>query len=141
MNDYLYEYPQFSRFHNAYSEKWHAKQFINSEGGFATLNNNISISNDWMVALKFSHELPLLLRPYFNIAAYPDHYNIANHTFFYEGGIRFGIKDVFEIYFPFTYTKELEDLLINNNKLENRIRFVLNLNKINPINLLDKIPY
>ncbi len=139
--DYLYEHSMLARFHTP-NDEWYTNQFINSEGGFASLSYPIVMSSDWMVALKISHELPFNLRPYFNIAALPSNENIFHQSVFYEGGIRFGIKDAFEVYFPLIYTHELEKETYEDiSQLKNRIRFVLDLNKVNPINLLKKIPY
>jgi hypothetical protein len=52
----------------------------------------------------------------------------ANKSFFfYEAGLKAGIWDYFEIYFPFFVSDNIDTLT---GSLKNRIRFVFKLNKL-----------
>jgi hypothetical protein len=138
-NDYMYDNLYFGR---AEQQGLAAAQFIENDGAFKVYTY-LGTSNNWLTTLNIKSpklfKLPLLL--YADIGACaPNAALLSNQTVFYDAGIDIVLyRDVFEIFVPLAISQNIQD----NNKLNGvkngvfqQIRFVLNLNKINPFGLI-----
>lgn len=66
---------------------------------------------------------------------------ILNESILYNAGVCLSLrKNVFEIYFPLLISKDFQDYKkANGIRYEETIRFTLNLNLINPFDLIRKL--
>ncbi len=112
-------------------------QFTMSDGGFA-IYSPLGQTNNWLTALNMKIDIPIPppLSIYCNVGFYDGMYKINPKIFMVsETGLCLNIiKDIFEIYFPLTMTKDIEraNNIYTDNYLE-KIRFILNLNLLNPV--------
>ncbi len=124
-NDYLYDAVYLGR--NEISSAI-SQQFNMNEGGFKNEYPMLR-GTDWMTALN------LKLTPFgkFPLCLYADAgFSESSTTLEYDAGLAIiAIPDFFEVYFPFAMAKDLR----NNNYAE-KVRFVLNLNLIDPFKLV-----
>lgn len=112
---------------------WSQQLFI-QDAGLRTLAAPQS-SDKWMIGLNVGYQLPLpiLVRPYFDIAAYPqtDSNQKTSVKTAWAGGVGLiVIPDIFEIYFPIK--TNLNDSFGKRDSYVKRIGFMLNINKLNP---------
>lgn len=115
---------------------WISHQFVKSDGGF-NIYSPVGQTSDWITTLNFTSSIPgkLPLRVYFNLGTYA---NAGMDSFTkkiaYEGGVEVVlITDIFEVYFPALMSEDLKksnDLY--NERYYQKIRFIINLNKLNP---------
>ncbi len=135
--DYLFDYNYAGR-NEIYGVP--AAQMVEKDGAFKvpTIRGQSSL---WLVALNIKSpkvgKLPLKL--FMDIGA--TEFNSISDTdrFLYDVGVDICLwKNVFEIYVPFAYSKDIKTTLQVNNKdsFFDTIRFTLNLHNINPRNLL-----
>ncbi len=141
VTDYKYDYIFFDRFGGAAMQD--GRQFIGDGGGFSVASPG-AFSNTWMQTVNVSYSLHVLVRPYVNGAVYQ---SLAGETLMAcEAGLRLGMKDVLEVYFPFYYINAgnanaaKDDYNIYDNYATN-IRVMLNFNQLNPAKLREKILY
>lgn len=132
-NDYLFDHTLVGRSES--SGLWSHQMYIH-EGGFKT-STPLGVSN-WIISLNASVAIPKapIIRIFASIATYDKaKRQLSNEgSFIYEAGfqLRF-IKDIFEIYVPVFISQDLRMVNeLNNRKYSDRIRFVLNLEALNP---------
>jgi len=115
---------------------WISHQFVKNDGGFS-IYSAVGQTNDWISTLGLTSSIPgkLPLRIYFNLGTYADAGNNSyTKQIAYEGGVTVVlIPDIFEVYLPALMSEDLK----NNSDLYNeryyqKIRFILNLNKLYP---------
>jgi hypothetical protein len=118
------------------------QQMVNKDGGLKSYT--FGSSNKWMMGLNTSFKLPVrILKVYADAVMFkkPEGAEGNNTWLRYDGGICLSIfKDVIEVYFPLFYSKEIKDFYdLNNYKYNDKIRFVLNIKKLNPAKLRDSV--
>ena len=133
---YLYEgvYPErFTQFHKSFL----SRQMTLSEGGLVTAVNDTLGYRRWICSLSLDGNLPgkiskIPIKPFVNLLL-NDHGtgNVNKPALFYEAGLKTGIWDIFEIYFPFIVSDNINAVA---GSLKERIRFVFRLDKLNPAN-------
>ncbi len=117
-----------------------SQQFVKNDGGFA-IYTLIGQTNDWLITLNLSTSFPgkVPLKLYVNVGTYADINEYYKSDFYvYETGIELSIiPDIFAIYFPVIMSDDLKILSdsITDNYWQ-KIRFTLNLNKLNPFLLI-----
>ncbi|MCK4663765.1 MAG: M1 family metallopeptidase [Bacteroidales bacterium] len=145
--DYMYENIFMGRFENieANNNSVLAHQFVKNDGGFA-IYTPFGQTNDWLLALNLTSSLPfdakMPVKLYANFAAFGNATKIQNYpnvkSFAYEAGANISIiSDVFEIYFPFIVSEDINNY--SNEITDNywqKVRFTLYLNKLNMFNLV-----
>ncbi len=137
--DYLYNNLFLGRYEGDLGSIY-SHQFIKDEGGF-NIYTPIQ-SNKWLVSLNITSSMPyrLAIQPYLNIGA-TENFDISsskNILFVYEAGVQVNIiRDIFVIYFPVAFSNEIKTTnnIYTNNYFE-KIRFTLNIAKINPFKLI-----
>lgn len=116
-----------------------ANQFVENDGGFKFYSPNGQTSK-WLTALNVKTTLGNLKLPlslYGDIGMCADD-GVNTERVLYDAGVCLSIrKNIFEIYFPVLISKDMQDYKSANdlNYLET-IRFTLNLNLINPFDLV-----
>ncbi len=143
-DDYLYDYTYLGRSQSLGSGLWSA-QMTPAEGGFS-IYSPLGRSWSWITALNLKSSLPFtgLVRLYANLGLYPDALNDDKAKMLYEAGAYLNIVPrYFEIYFPFLWSKEFTDVLELNNRpfYEQKIRFVLRFDLMNPFKFLRDIQF
>jgi hypothetical protein len=141
-DDYLFDYTYPGRSEYTGSGIWSA-QMTPADGGFS-IPTPLGRSWSWLAAVNLKGSLPFtnLVRLYADFGLYPDALNNDKPKLLYEGGAYLNIiPGFFEIYFPFLWSKEISDVAELNNKpfYEQKIRFTLRLNTVNPFKLLREI--
>lgn len=135
---YLYggTYPdRFSRF----SDTFFSRQMTFSEGGLASPVNEILGYSNWLISLSFTSTLPgmagwIPVRPFANFLLKENGPEMNhNSPFFYEAGLKAGIWDLFEIYFPFVVSENIGSM---SGSYKERIRFVLKLDTFNKLDFV-----
>ncbi len=137
--DYLYNNLFLGRYdtdiNNVYSH-----QFAKDEGGF-NIYTPIQ-SSKWLTSINITSSMPyrLAIQPYLNIGATEniDILSKNNILLAYEAGIQINIiRDIFVIYFPIAFSNEIKTTnnIYTDNYFE-KIRFTLNITKINPFKLI-----
>ncbi len=156
--DYLYDNLYFGR---SETNGLASAQFTETNGAFKTSTGGVGQSNSWLVSFNIKSpkifKLPLLFYadigtcaadglPYSNL---PGSYAPPNPPYptqnqpqalFFDVGIDIVIaRDIFEIFVPLAISQNIKsnNMLngINNNMLQ-QIRFILNLNKVNPFTII-----
>lgn len=132
-NDYLFDHTLVGRSES--NGLWSHQMYIH-EGGFKT-GTPLGVS-DWIISLNASVAIPKvpIIRVFAGIATYDKaKRQLSNEGgFIYETGfqLRFA-KDIFEVYIPVFISRDLRMVNeLNNRKFHDRIRFVLNLEALNP---------
>ncbi len=146
-NDYLYDNLYLGR--SEPTGSFGAAQFTETEGAFKISTGALGQSSNWVATLNIKSpkifKLPLLL--YADIGtcasdglppATPNQQ--ANQNILFDAGIDIVIvRDIFEIFVPLAISQNIQNnntLNGINNNLFHQIRFVLNLNKVNPFTLI-----
>ncbi|MGA2407157.1 MAG: M1 family metallopeptidase [Bacteroidales bacterium] len=132
---YLYEgvYPdRFSEFPKTF---W-SRQMTISEGGLISLVNDSLGYSRWVFSLSLTSGLPgkaskIPVKPFVNLLL-NDHGigKTDKSLLFYEAGLKAGLWNFFEIYFPFLVSENINAIT---GSLKERIRFVFRLDKLNPL--------
>jgi hypothetical protein len=128
--EYLYSGTFPDRFAQFPGNFWSRQMFLD-EGGLITPINHLPGYSDWLFSLSVNSDLPgkfdlIPVKPFMNLLI-NDH-NISSSSdfpFFYEAGIKAGVWNLFEIYFPFLVSNNLSQMAPT---LHERIRFIFNLN-------------
>ena len=138
-NDYMYDNLYVGR-----SEQGGiaAAQFIENDGAFKTYTF-LGQTNNWLATLNIKSpklfKLPLLFYADIGTCA-PDGVAISGQNVFYDAGIDIVIyRDVFEVFVPLAISQNIQNANTLNgvkNGIFQQIRFVLNLNKLNPFGLI-----
>jgi hypothetical protein len=130
---YLYQglYPdRFSRYLTTF---W-SRQMTLSEGGLTTYVSDSLGYSKWICSLSLFSSLPgkasrIPVKPYVNLTVSNFSYSSGDRTMlFFEGGIKAGIWDFFEVYFPLVVSGNLNPM---SGSFQERIRFVFRLDKLN----------
>ncbi|MBL7882857.1 MAG: hypothetical protein JNL69_02225, partial [Bacteroidia bacterium] len=118
-----------------------ANQFVENEGAFK-FYSPVGQSAEWLVALNLKSSLGNMKLP---LCLYADigttgADGILNEGVLYNAGVCVSIvKNIFEVYFPVLISKDFENYKkANGIKYPETIRFTLNLNMINPFDLIRK---
>jgi hypothetical protein len=103
-----------------------------SEGGIASAVNDSIGYSSWLGSISFSSTLPgkasvLPVKPFVNILL-NDHGTgmVTKTTFYFEAGLKAGIWDFFEIYFPLLVSENIADIAPT---IKERLRFTFRLDK------------
>ena len=138
LQDYLFDEVFLGR---SESDGILSQQFVNDFGGFISRTSYFHESNKWMAGINMNTTLPGLLpfRLFANIGSF-DNAGIGDQfgKISWELGVDLPvIKDIFVIYLPFAYSKDIkyaiDKLKLNTGEL---IRFELHLKKLNPLTIL-----
>ena len=131
---YLYEgvYPgRFSEF----PKTIFSRQMTLSEGGLVSAINDSLGYSRWLFSITLTSSLPgkasiIPVKPFINLLLNDHGFSTINKsTLFFEAGLKAGIWDFFEVYFPFIVS---DNINIIRGSLKERIRFVFRLDKLNP---------
>ncbi|MGD0753622.1 MAG: M1 family metallopeptidase [Bacteroidales bacterium] len=132
---YLYEgiYPdRFTEFPKTFL----SREMTLSEGGLVSAVNDSLGYSRWLCSLSLTSNLPgkaskVPIKPFVNLLL-NDHGSGTNNkpAFFYEAGLKAGIWDYFEIYFPFIVSDNIKAIT---GSFKDRIRFVFRLDKLIPL--------
>lgn len=153
LNDYRFDDYYFGR---RETEGIWSQQVTIREGGMKNVivsGFSLGRSNNYIVALNLKTDLPmrlplnLPLKPYFDIG----YYNNAQPTgetdtfkdqLLWSGGMMLEvIDDALAIYFPIINSKNIQDRYKERGAYQTRIAFTLNLRKLNPIRLLERLEF
>jgi len=126
-----------------------SQQIQQIDGAFKTplLNSAYGTSNAFLVALNFKTDLPinlplnLPLKPYFDVGYFKNTAPAVTadfaYEFMYSGGLAIELGDgVAGIYFPLVSNEQLNNTLKSRGSYFNRVGFTLNLNALNPFELM-----
>lgn len=132
---YLYEGIYPNRF-SVFPDSFFSRQMTFSEGGLVSPVNQALGYSKWLISVSLSSSLPGILsktgiKPFANIL-YNDHglSTPYNSPLFVEGGLKAGISNIFEIYFPFLVSNNIQSVT---GTMKERIRFVINLEQLKAI--------
>jgi hypothetical protein len=151
--DYLYDNIVLAR--NVYNPTHVlSQQIYNTNGGFKFgFSSNDSRAKQWMATVNLTYDLPIPIKisgtPQYLFALFADIGTsdgiLSNGTtsFYFDSGLQITIvRDIFEIYLPLFMSQELSDSyqssLYSYNYFQ-KIRFLLNFNAMNPLNILKKL--
>jgi len=125
MTDYLYDEVYLARFHS--STNFLSQQVSTKDGGFRT-GLFLGANNSWMTSINVTVPSPT---KYVSVFAdgglYPGGEKVA---FVYAGGIQLNIiKDVLEVYFPFTFSPSIRSNYeaVGLNQYAQKIKFLFNV--------------
>ena len=115
-------------------------QFTENDGAFKVWTP-LGQSSKWLMALNIKSpklgKLPVKLFADFGASEFNE--SLVNDKILYCAGVDISlIKNIFEIYIPFAYSKDIKNTLQLNNKgnFFDAVRFTLNLHLINPKNFI-----
>jgi hypothetical protein len=134
---YLFQGTYPDRFSIFPSSFW-SRQMTFTEGGLVSpVNEHLGYSR-WLVSLSLSSNLPgkaakIPIKPFVNLLV-NDHGLATGHDspFFYEAGLKAGLWNFFEIYFPIVVSGNIESVT---GSFKDRIRLVFNLNSFSQVKL------
>ena len=151
-NDYKFDEWYFGRNENTGIS---SQQIILRDGGFkvplpATQANNGFTSNSLLVSLNLKADLPdafpgnLPIKPYFDMAFVERNTGTEDKTFqeqfWWNGGFALELGEVFALYFPVVSSNNLKAFQTDDRaKYFNRVSFVLDLKKLNPRRVTDRV--
>ncbi len=122
-----------------------ANQFAVEDGGFKAYSAS-GQSDKWLTALNVTVPLPVKNKVLGAIKFYGDFglYNttgLGSTTFMYNAGVQLTIvKNTLDIYIPLVYSSDIKDYYSANDvSFPERIRFSLNLHRMNPFYLLNNL--
>lgn len=132
LEQYLYQGFYLARFSKFPTSFW-SRQMLISEGGLISQVNDTLGYSKWLISLNFSSSLPgkasiLPIKPFADFLLNDHGRTKTNPEIYAELGLKAGIWDFFEIYFPFVVSENLRSMT---GPLKNRIRFILRLDKLN----------
>jgi hypothetical protein len=137
---YLYQGTYPDRFADFPTSFW-SRQMSRSEGGLVSpVNDSIGYSR-WLVSLSFTSSLPgkiswLPVKPFANLLLNDKGFDRENDSpVFFGAGLKTGIGDMFEIYFPFLVSKNIDRA---SGSFKNRIRFVFSLDAFGKKRFIEK---
>jgi hypothetical protein len=119
-----------------------SQQFAVKQGGFKTPSPH-AVSNVWLLALNLKTAFPGILPVKFfaDIGTY-DQKNVSEESktnLMFDYGFELTlIPKIFSVYFPIGYSKDIKEIYEFNSRFEkygNRIRFELNIARLNPFEL------
>jgi hypothetical protein len=131
---YMYEgvYPdRFSEFPKTF---W-SRQMTLSEGSLVSAVNDTLGYSKWICSLSLTSSLPgvaakVPVKPFINLLLNDHGTGTGDRpTLFFEAGLKAGIWDLFEVYFPLVVSGNIESIT---HTFRDRIRFVFRLDKLNP---------
>jgi hypothetical protein len=142
-NDYLYDNVLLGRNDNHPSML--SQQTTNTHGAFKIPTSYSS--NSWILSTNIKIESPVGPFGIFADAGLYPFTDVSNGAyseeigFLYDAGIYIHLpKDIFEIYIPLVYSKDItSELDYNNIDFLQRIRFMININQLNPFKMLREI--
>jgi hypothetical protein len=134
---YLYEGVSPGRF-SEFPKTFFSRQMNLSEGGLvSTITDSLGYSR-WICSVTLTTSLPgiasiIPLKPFVNVLINDHGINqTSKAALFYEAGVKAGLWDVFEIYFPFIVSDNINSI---RGSLKERIRFIFRLDKFNPFKM------
>jgi hypothetical protein len=137
---YLYQGTYPDRF-SVFPTNFWSRQMSLSEGGLVSpVNDRLGYSR-WLVSLSFTSSLPgktnlLPLKPFVNVLLNDKGFNRENDSpIFFEAGLKTGLWNIFEIYFPLLVSKSIDSAT---GPFKSRIRFVLSLDSFGRSDLNSK---
>ncbi|MEO5642759.1 MAG: M1 family metallopeptidase [Bacteroidia bacterium] len=120
-------------------------QFAVEDGGFKAYTAT-GQSDKWLTSLNVTVPIPVKSKALNPFKIYGDFglYNttgLGTTTFMYDAGLQITIApNICDIYIPLIYSKDIKDYNdLNDISFPERIRFRLNLNRLNPFDLLNNI--
>ncbi len=131
---YLYQgfYPD--RFQSSQKSFWSRQMTITEGGLVSSISDSLGYSR-WVSSFTITSNLPgkgsiIPVKSFINILL-NDYSKGANNIspFFFEAGLKAGIWDFFEVYFPILVSNNIRTI---QGSLKERIRFVFNIENINP---------
>ncbi|MBS1638239.1 MAG: M1 family metallopeptidase [Bacteroidetes bacterium] len=134
--DYTYDYNYIGR-HEDHGVPF--AQFVENDGAFKVWTP-LGQTSKWMVSLNMKSpkagKLPLKL--FADVGASEFNESLNTQRVLYDAGIELCLwKNIFEIYVPLVYSKDIKTALDANNKgFVDTIRFTLNLHNLNPKNFI-----
>lgn len=139
--DYMYDNVFLGR--NTQLPNILTQQSMLNQGGFITSTTYPISSNSWMLTSNIKIDLPITpIKIFADLGFYPTSTNGQKTvSTAYDAGANLSIgRGLLEVYFPFIYSDEFKSnfTFYSINYLQ-RIRFVININKINPYQLLKDI--
>jgi len=134
---YLFEGTYPDRF-SVFPTSFWSRQMTFTEGGLVSpVNSNLGYSR-WLVSLSLTSNLPgiankIPVKPFINLLL-NDHGLSTGHDspLFYEAGLKAGLWNFFEIYFPILVSGNIESIT---GSFKDRIRLVFNLNTFSQVRL------
>jgi hypothetical protein len=131
---YLYEGVFPDRF-SEFPKTFFSRQMSLSEGGLVTPVNDSLGYCRWICSLSLTSSLPgkasiIPVKPFVNLLLNDRGAGTINKTnLFYEAGLKTGIWNLFEIYFPLIVSDNINSIA---GTIKERIRFVFRLDKLKP---------
>ena len=122
-------------------------QFVASNGAFGIFTI-LGQTDNWMASINstFDFPMPLPVKFYINLATFTNANSFLDNGFlFYETGLKIGsMNGLINVFFPMFYSSEIDKVADLNNYYDNywqKIRFTINLNRINPFLLAKEFVY
>ena len=144
-HDYLYDHVLFGRNNN--HPNMLSQQITNTHGAFKTPTSYSS--NSWILSTNIKIESPVGPIGIFADAGLYPYTQITNGTVsekigvLYDAGIYIHLpKDIFEIYIPLAFSSEImKELEYSQPEIDfwQRIRFMININQLNPFKMLREV--
>jgi hypothetical protein len=137
IEQYLYEGLYPDRF-GEFSKTFWSRQMTISEGGLVSPVNDTLGYSRWLFSLSFSSSLPgkvsrIPVKPFVNLLLNDHGAETAYKSpFFFEAGLKAGIWNFFEIYFPLLVSDNIDAIT---RSFKDRIRFVFKLDMVNTLRL------
>jgi hypothetical protein len=138
--DYLFNDIYIGR--QEYSGLW-SQQMSNTDGGFKVFSYR-GQTTKYLTSLNFKSSLPgkLPLKLYADFGTYENEENDREILNYNAGLIVSFIPDNFEVYIPLMVSKQIQNTLdLNSTSFGERIRFVLNINALNPARIFRTLDF
>jgi hypothetical protein len=135
--DYLYNDIYFGR--SEFTGLW-SQQMTNTDGGFKVYSLRGQTTN-YLATLNLKSSLPwkLPIKVYADLGTYKNEETDSDVLNYNAGVVVSFIPDNFEVYIPLLVSKQIQNTLdLNNVNFGERIRFVVNLRALNPVQGLRK---
>jgi len=134
---YLFDGTFYDRFNESRKTFW-SRQMTLPEGALVSpVNDSLGYSR-WLISLSFTSNLPgragrIPVKPFVNILLNDHGFgNGHNSPVFFEAGLKAGLWNIFEVYVPLFVSGNIASI---GGSVKDRIRFVLNLDTFNQVNL------
>ena len=139
-DDYLYDYTYFGR---SESNDFYGAQMVNRDGGFY-LPSALGRSWGFIGAINFRSTIPFtrIIQLYANFGGIIDPSQLSQNNLLYEGGAIISlIENNFEIYLPFLWSQDYQDVMALNprHKYINNVRFTMRMDLYDPFKLLKEL--